>query len=1176
MIPGPASRCLQPPAAGASRFVGDPVDVVTGSVVDHETDFRLPGASVSLEWARAYDSSRRAIDRGVGGGFRHTLDHELRFDVDGLRYVDSDWNEVAFPALEVDGTTALRRTLILERVNEHRYRVEHPGGRTYEFGFVALDEPARLLYVRQGERAIELEYEPHRARLSRVLLGELGSLRIEWTGGRIARVTLSQSGAEAPSVVVRYGYDADGRLSRVENAYQHHLEYAYDRAHRIVKKTDRRGYAFHFEYDAHDRCTASRGEDGAEAVRIEYRPLERTTVVTRHDGGKWQYLYDISGTVTHLIDPYQGTHVFVLDDEGRVIEEIDPHGNSSQILYDARGVPVTRVDPLGHRIALPEDIEAPHPLDHWQGESPLEWEYGALLAGDRSASALPSSAAVFKLPSRVRAAIRPALLEAREITNVQGLPVREERSAGVARRFSFDENANLRTEVDFEGHKRRYEYRSDNHLACEIDALDRVVRYEHSATEELTGVTDAGGQRSGFTLDLKDRLVEVQRNGRARERYEYDLADNHVATSNGKGELLVSMTIGPGNVELARALASGETQRFDYDDAGRLTRAEGEAGACTFAHDALGRRLLDQRDGLGVEHSYDAGRLARTRVLGRFVVRHQQLDDDTYWVVDPTGSAHRIDSLGAGLLARHYANGWSELAQFSGAGQCLGKYLYRLDDGDRRWQRSFEYSHEGDLLTREDNVYGTIRYSYDGAHRLEQVTRPDGGVDRYGYDAADNLLFMPGLREGFVTDPKLAPAAHAGDREPVALLPGNRLHRANGELFQYDERDHVVSRERLGRVTYYLRDSLDQLKGIDAPESRWRAKYDALGRRTEKLVDGQRWTYYWDTDRLAAEVFPDGAVRVYVYPDPRAVVPMLFVDYASIESDPRSGKRYYVTTNHLGAVELVHDDEGTTVWRAQLDPYGVANVEVGGEFYQPLRFPGHFHDAETGLHYNRFRYYDPRLGRYLESDPIGLEGGLNLYAYTSNPLREVDLRGLKGKCPNGRKCPQRRKKEAEKKAAKEAAKKKERRKADEDYKKNLPIINGRRAIGPSLKRPGWDPATRTLKFPPGSAAEAHAPKGVKYDAEGNPEFPRSALHEDTRKKPVPIEDFSSDRDKNMRKADAVMREREGSDWKRPEGYTWHESRDGQMQLVQSDVHGNTPHTGGVATQLGKEAQKGKK
>jgi RHS repeat-associated protein len=81
------------------------------------------------------------------------------------------------------------------------------------------------------------------------------------------------------------------------------------------------------------------------------------------------------------------------------------------------------------------------------------------------------------------------------------------------------------------------------------------------------------------------------------------------------------------------------------------------------------------------------------------------------------------------------------------------------------------------------------------------------------------------------------------------------------------------------------------------------------------------------------------------------------------------------------------------VWTAHIDPYGQAQVDAGNKIEFSLRFPGHYHDAETGLFYNRFRYYSPELGRYLQSDPIGIAGGLNVYSYTASPLTTVDLIG---------------------------------------------------------------------------------------------------------------------------------------------------------------------------------------
>jgi RHS repeat-associated protein len=213
----------------------------------------------------------------------------------------------------------------------------------------------------------------------------------------------------------------------------------------------------------------------------------------------------------------------------------------------------------------------------------------------------------------------------------------------------------------------------------------------------------------------------------------------------------------------------------------------------------------------------------------------------------------------------------------------------------------------------------------------------------------------------------------------------------------YDERDHVCERRGRGGTITYRYNGRDQLSALDAPGLVYRAEHDALGRRVSKTAAGRTTRFYWDGDRLAAEVDADGALRVYVYPDEGALVPMLFVDYTSVDADPASGKVYEVFTDHLGTPERIRDADGNLVWQARIAPYGRAEILVGAGFHQPFRFPGHDYDAETGLHENRFRSYAPELGRYLQTDPIGLSGGTNLYAYTWNPLVDVDLRGL---CPD--------------------------------------------------------------------------------------------------------------------------------------------------------------------------------
>jgi len=108
-----------------------------------------------------------------------------------------------------------------------------------------------------------------------------------------------------------------------------------------------------------------------------------------------------------------------------------------------------------------------------------------------------------------------------------------------------------------------------------------------------------------------------------------------------------------------------------------------------------------------------------------------------------------------------------------------------------------------------------------------------------------------------------------------------------------------------------------------------------------------------------------------------------------------------VHTDHLNTPRLVADDTQQTVWKwEQQEPFGVnaANDDPDGNsvaFEFNLRFPGQYFDIETNAHYNYFRDYYPATGRYVQSDPIGLWGGLNTYAYVlSHPLRRIDRLGL--------------------------------------------------------------------------------------------------------------------------------------------------------------------------------------
>ena len=210
------------------------------------------------------------------------------------------------------------------------------------------------------------------------------------------------------------------------------------------------------------------------------------------------------------------------------------------------------------------------------------------------------------------------------------------------------------------------------------------------------------------------------------------------------------------------------------------------------------------------------------------------------------------------------------------------------------------------------------------------------------------------------------------------------MTRVNGLSVGYNDRNHIANRQSPDGAVQYAYDSRDQLVRVETSSGVWEAEYDALGRRTRKISAGQTTEYHWNMDQLIAEVRPDGTLRLYLDADPLALSPLLFLDYGSTDAPVDACRRYFVFSDQIGTPCLIEDESGAELWRARIDPYGRAQIAADARFEFNLRFPGHYFDGETGLHYNRCRYYDPALGRYLQSDPWDLPA-----ATTSMPTERI-------------------------------------------------------------------------------------------------------------------------------------------------------------------------------------------
>jgi RHS repeat-associated protein len=943
------------------RLVGDPVDVVTGANTDIISDFHLRGP-LPLIWRRYYTSARNQVPGPLGWGHTHDFVRSLTHDLDGLHYTDPFGVETPFPALGV-GLTAMRGGLVLHHSSANRYQVVQAGQPVQNFDFPRGSETAPLHHLQLGQDQIEFRYDPD-GRLTEIIDSLRRSIGIESDqDGKIRGLFLGdESSRGRRRALMVYQYDVSGNLILGRDLYNAELSFAWDRDHRMTRRTDRRGYSFHFQYDDAGRCIHSSGDDGLLEVTLDYQPEAKVTRVRRGDGGTWIYAYNDQQTVTRITDPYGYATTFVLDELGRPIQEADPNGNISTLHYDWREGHDYRIDANGNLLPLRSDDANPaDPLAYTLPKLPAEWDFGGLVD---VGTAQPAPANDL-LPPFPPAAVNAVLDDASS-----------GRDSGSSQSSKHDANGNLIEHQDRDGSTYRYVYRSWNALTDSIDPLGNTTSFELTGQGLMAKVTDPGGTITEYSYDLKERLIEVRELGRVVESYRRDPAGNVIEKTDASGRAILTWKVGRGNLDKVRILRSGETHFFEHNENGRIILASSPAGVATFVYDEEGNLHADQRDGKGVVHEFQDNRLASTTYFGKFRIVYQARPNRERVVEDPMGGRHRFQPGAAGVIAKVLANGSRELCRFDAAGFCAGKALARHAHDPDPWIRRFQYSAAGDLVAVLDNRRGATRYRHDAAHRLAEEIMPGNGSPRlFEHDPAGNLLRQPGLAD-------------------VEIGEGNRISRANGDTFTYNHRLNLVERRGPSGVTRYQYDDLDMLVSCDIRGAAWTATYDGLGRRCQKIWQGETTTYYWDDFRLAAEVRHDGFCRIYIYADEIALAPFAFIEYEGLDAEPGSGTRYYVFTSQVGTPIRVDDEAGRTVWSARIDPYGHALVGPLSTIELNLRFPGHYFDQETGLHFNRFRYYSPELGRYLQSDPAGLSGGINAYAYRTSPLTEVDINGL--------------------------------------------------------------------------------------------------------------------------------------------------------------------------------------
>ena len=276
------------------------------------------------------------------------------------------------------------------------------------------------------------------------------------------------------------------------------------------------------------------------------------------------------------------------------------------------------------------------------------------------------------------------------------------------------------------------------------------------------------------------------------------------------------------------------------------------------------------------------------------------------------------------------------------------------------------------LTTRitEDGEYG---YEYDNLYRLTEAVNATGTDESYTYDQVGNRLTAADVAGQFVYN------------------KNNELLQKDTSEFTYDENGNTISKTVAGSTTNYQYDIDNRLLSVEEDGSAVASYYyDPFGRRLWKDVDGTKTYFHYADEGLVAEADGTGAVtKTYGYvPNSTWTTDPLFMG--------EGGEYYFYQNDHLGTPQKMTSVTGAVVWSAVYDAFGGAVVDDGSTVINNLRFAGQFFDVETGLHYNWHRYYSQELGRYVSADPIGFDGGINMFSYAqNNPINFADPSGLR-------------------------------------------------------------------------------------------------------------------------------------------------------------------------------------
>ena len=1028
---------------------GEPVDAESGNFYESQTDTRVGGRGLGLDLVRTYNSQDAVSASSPGPfgyGWSSTFTDHLGIDGSGNVTVHFDNGSTTYFTKNQDGSfsaEAWAQATLSYSSSTSTYTLILPDGRydTFDsngrlFAYYDRDGNAETLAYAQGGtclcpstvtdpagRTLTLAYNADWT-VSSVTDPAGEQVHYGYTSGTLTSVT------DVGGKVTSYAYDSSRQLTTLTDPRGEQLTNVYDSSHRVTQQTDARGHSSTFAYSPNETQftdqaghvtdykfgtgvltsrTEGYGTSSAATTSYGYDADLNPVSVTDPNGHTWQYGYDAAGNRTSTTDPLGHKTTWTYNGHHDVTSTTTPAGIATTIAYDAHFEPtsVTRtLTETNTQQTTSYTYDSNEQLITVTDPLNRSWTYGYDSYGDRTSATSPlghKTTYGFDADSRETSTVsargnepgaNPAQYTTSYTLNAYGNPTTVTDPLGKSTTLAYDANQNLTDETDRDGRHTQITYDAANEptqvtrpdgstqktsydplgsTASQTDALNNTTSYAYDALERLSSVTDPLSRATSFGYDGAGNRTSLTDPAGQTTTYGFDNANRLTSLSYSSGN--------PGNVS------------FGYDADGRRTSMTDSSGTTSYAYDSIGR-LTSQTNGASQKTSYGYDLADQLTSIG-YPTAYQ-----------PRTVGGQLQAVSTGTVTRTYDND-GNLASVSDWLGHTTQFSYDPEEQLTSVTRpngtsaSYAYDANGQLTSLSDLGIQTS-YGRTNEGLLSSVTPSQGAAQSYGYDNVPRLTGVGSATSNYQYDnaDNLTQTTVSGNPAVAQVFDAANEITSTGfgtaaqRTFGYDSRGNRTSAtDALGETTSYSYDQAAELSAVNATAPTALSAqyaYDGDGLRQSKTVNNTQTYEAYDLSGSLPLMIEDGPTAYVTGPGGLPV--------EQIASD---GTIRYYSHDQLGSTTALTDQNGTTVGTFTYDAYGNPGGSTGTAT-TPFGYAGQYADPETGLQYDRARYYEPSTGQFLTRDPLAAQTR-EPYAYVagnptngSDPTGETALTGAAG------------------------------------------------------------------------------------------------------------------------------------------------------------------------------------